>query len=274
MKKIRYIVKLIMVVLLIASQSCSEDFLDEFPSNSQSPDNIKTISDAQIVLNGAYNLLQNNNYWNAKMITYHGVKGDDMQTAEYGRIYIQYSYSFTAEDMEYSGNGRIWAHPYTVIRHVNTILSFIDDIPTVGDAEAEAKLDIKGQCLMIRALAHFDLCRMFGRQYSHDNGTSLGIPIATEILATDAKVPRSTVAQVYAQVINDLNAAIPLLPVTKRLGKVNAWAAKTLLARVYLYMEDNANAYATATDIINNGPYTLMDRADYVDSWANENGSS
>jgi len=274
MKKIKYIVKLIMIVLLIAAQSCSEDFLDEFPSNSQSPDNIQTIPDAQIVLNGAYNLIQNNNYWNAKMITYHGVKGDDMQTAEYGRIYIQYSYTFTAEDMEYSGNGMIWAHPYALLRHVNTILSFIEDIETTTEAEAAEKLDIKGQALAIRALAHFDLCRMFGRQYSHDNGASLGVPIVTKVLDPYEKLSRNSVAEVYTQVLADLNAAIPLLSKNKRLGKINYWAAKNLLARVYLYMEDNTNAYATAVDVISNGPYTLMDRDDYVDSWSNESGSS
>ena len=273
MKKIKYIVKLFMIVLLIAAQSC-EGFLDEFPSNSQSPDNIKTIADAQIVLNGAYDGIQDYNYWGSKMITYHGVKGDDMQTAEYGRIYYQYSYSFTAQLMEYSSNGGIWSHPYWLLRHVNTILSFIDDIETITPTEDAEKMDIKGQALTIRALVHFDLCRMFGRQYSHDNGASLGVPIVTSVLDPYAKVSRNTVAEVYAQVIADLNAAIPLLSDSKRLGKLNRWAAKTLLARVYLYMEDNANAYATALDVINNGPYDLMDRADYVDSWADGSGSS
>lgn len=271
MKKIKYIAKLIMVVLLIAAQSCSEDFLDEFPSNSQSPDNIQTISDAQIVLNGAYNLFQNNNYYNANMITDHDCRADDMQTAEWGRIDDEYLYAYTADADFDAGT---WSTPYTLLRHVNTILTFIDDIETVGDAEAAEKLDIKGQALTIRALAHFDLCRMFGRAYSHDNGASLGVPIVIEVLDPYAKIPRNTVAEVYTQVLADLNAAIPLLSNSKRLGKVNVWAAKILLARVYLYMEDNTNAYTTAVDVIDNGPYTLMDRADYVDSWSNASGSS
>ncbi|MEZ5010695.1 MAG: hypothetical protein R2744_03245 [Bacteroidales bacterium] len=86
MKNIRYLVKLLMIVLLIAAQSCSEGFLDEFPSNSQSPDNIKTLADAQIVMNGAYDLLQNNNYYAANIITDNDCRADDMQTAEWGRI--------------------------------------------------------------------------------------------------------------------------------------------------------------------------------------------
>jgi len=267
----KYIIRLTMIVSIVLSQSCSEDFLDEFPSNSQSPDNIKTVSDAQIVLNGAYNLLQDNNYLNANLITDNDCRADDMQTAEWGRIDDEYLYNYTAQtDMDFG----TWAQPYEIIRHVNMILSFIDDIETSTTEEDQEKVDIKGQALAIRAMAHFDLCRMFGRQYSHDNGASLGVPIVTEILATDAKVKRSTVAEVYSQVIEDLNAAIPMLTEEKRLGKINAWAAKTLLARVYLYMEDNTNAYSTALDIINNGPYELVSRNDYVDSWSNASGSS
>ncbi|HDZ40291.1 MAG TPA: RagB/SusD family nutrient uptake outer membrane protein [Bacteroidetes bacterium] len=271
MDKMKYIIRLTTIVIIVLAQSCSEGFLDEFPSNSQSPDNIKTVADAQIVLNGAYNLLQDNNYLNANLITDNDCRSDDMQTAEWGRIDDEYLYNYTAQtDMDFG----TWAQPYEIIRHVNMILSFIEDIETTTTEEDAEKLDIIGQALAIRAMAHFDLCRMFGRQYSHDNGASLGVPIVTEILNTDAKVKRSTVAEVYSQVIKDLNAAIPLLTEERRLGKINAWAAKTLLARVYLYMEDNTNAYNTAVDIINNGPYELVSRDEYVDSWSNANGSS
>jgi hypothetical protein len=271
MKKILYLVKPFMVILLITAHSCSDEFLNEFPSNSQSPDNIKTVADAQIVLNGAYDLIQNNDYYNANIITDNDVRSDDMQTADEGRIDDEYLYRYTAQADFDAGS---WAQPFTVLRHVNTILAFIDDIETKLTDEEVLKADIKGQALTLRALAHFDLCRQFGRQYSHDNGASLGIPIIIRVLNPYEKLARNTVAEVYAQVIADLNEAIPLLSESKRLGKVNAWAAKTLLARVYLYMEDNTNAFTTAVDVINNSPYTLMTRSDYVDSWSNPNGSS
>ncbi|MFC2116800.1 RagB/SusD family nutrient uptake outer membrane protein, partial [Bacteroidota bacterium] len=271
MKNIKYIVKLITIALLIAGQSCTEDFLNEYPSISQTPDNIQTIADAQIVMNGSYDLIQNNNYYNANMITDNDVRADDMQTADEGRIDDEYLYRYTAQADFDAGS---WSHPHAILRHVNTILTFIDDIAVLRPEEEVQRSDIKGQALAIRALVHFDLCRQFGRQYSHDNGASLGVPIVTSILDPYAKVSRNTVAEVYAQVIADLQAAIPLLNTNKRLGQLNAWAAKTLLARVYLYMEDNANAYTTALDVIDNGPYTLMARNDYVDSWSLSGGSS
>jgi hypothetical protein len=267
----RYIAGLMMVAIIVLAQSCSKDFLNQFPSNAQSPDNIETVADAQIVMNGAYNLIQDNNYLNANLITDNDCRSDDMQTAEWGRIDDEYLYRYTAQtDMDFG----TWEQPYAIIRHVNMILSFINDIETTTPDEDAEKIDIKGQALAIRAMAHFDLCRMFARQYSHDDGASPGVPLVTTVLDPSAKVPRSTVAEVYAQVIKDLTDAIPMLYQGKRLGKMNVWAAKLLLARVYLYMEDNAMAYSTAVDVIDNGPYELVSRNDYVDSWSYAGGSS
>ncbi len=269
MNKINNIAKLLLIVLLIATQSCRKDFLDQEPSTQQSPESIKTVADAAIVLNGAYELLQDNDYYNCNMITSNDARADDMQTIGWGRIEDEYLYLYTA-DMDFDNS--IWGHPFKVIRHVNNILSFIDGIEASGPETTEKEY-IKGQALAIRALAHFDLCRMFGKAYSHDNGISLGVPIVTEVLIPDAKLKRNTVAEVYAQVLTDLNAAIQLLPDNNNYKKINIWAAKALLARVYLYMEDDAKAYATAVDIINNGPFYLIDRANYVDSWSEEGTS-
>lgn len=259
-----------MIALLIVAQSCSEDFLDQVPSTQQSPTSITTLADAQIVLNGAYELLQDNDYYNCNMITSNDARSDDMQTIDWGRIEEEYLYLYT-KDLDFDNS--IWGHPYKVIRHVNNILRFIDGIEATSDAEIAEKQGIEGQALAIRALAHFDLCRMFGKAYSHDGGASLGVPIVTEALDPDAKLERNTVDEVYGQVIHDLTAAIALLPDNSNYKRINVWAAKTLLARVYLYTENNTSAYSTAIDIINNGPYSLVSRENYVDSWAEEGTS-
>lgn len=265
----KYIVKLLMIVLLIGAQSCGDDFLDQVPSNQQSPDVIETVGDAQVVLNGAYELMQSEDYYNSSVITCNDVRADDMQTAEYGRIDDEYLYEFDTDEFDES----VWAQPFTVLRQVNNIIAFIDDIEVNSDTEIALRDDIKGQALTIRALAHFDLCKMFGLPYSHNGGTSLGIPLVTTVLDPYSNEERNTVAEVYTQIIVDLNLAIPLLSEEESVGYINAWAAKTLLARTYLYMEDNANAYTTAVDIITNSPYSLMTRDEYIDSWSEESSS-
>jgi len=79
---------------------------------------------------------------------------------------------------------------------------------------------------------------------------------------------RNTVEEVYSAVIADLTKAIPLLKTAKSNGFFNQWAAKALLARVYLFKGDYDNAYTTAVDIITNATaYSLLTAAEYVDSW-------
>ena len=265
----KYIVKFLVIILSIGAFSCSEDFLDQVPSNQQSPGSIKIVSDAQVVLNGAYDLMQSTSYYNSTIITRNDVRADDMQTAEYGRIDDEYLYEYDTDQFSSS----VWEQPFRILRQVNSIISFIDDIETSSDSDIELRDEIKGQAYAIRALAHFDLCKMFGLPYSHSGGTSLGIPLVTKVLNPQDELERNTVAEVYNQIISDLNTAIPLLSEDKSLAEMNVWAAKTLLARTYLYMEDNENAYTTAVDVIDSSPYSLMSRDEYIDSWSDDESS-
>lgn len=266
MKNKKYIIKLFAVALLMMVQSCSKDFLDEVPSNQQSPESIQLIADALVVLNGAYDLMQHIEFLQSNTVCRNDVRADDMQTPERGRLADEYTYNFDTENV----TNYLWERPYMIIRHVNNILAVIDDIPANNIAEETTRDDIKGQALAIRALAHFHLCNFFGYPYSHDGGASLGVPVVTTVLDPDARETRNTVAEVYTQIITDLTDAIPLLSDSDDASKFTQWGAKTLLARVYLYKEDNVNAYTTATDIITNGPFSLVSRGDYVDSWGDD----
>lgn len=266
MKNNKYILIMFMVGLLFISQSCSKDFLVEYPTSQQAPGDIKNLADVDLVVNGAYNLMQSTNFLNSSFITRNDMRSDDYQVPDFGRLEDEYRYDF---DEQNSVSG-VWRQPYLVIRQVNNVLAILESIETETATEEATKQDMRGQALAIRALCHFALCNSYGLPYSHNGGSSLGVPIVTELLAPDAKTPRSTVDAVYTQIISDLTTAIPLLTTDKRGGKMNSWAARTLLARVYLYKEDNANAFTTAVDIINNGPYTLMSRGEYVDAWADD----
>ncbi len=272
MNKIKIIIKGLMIVVLFAIQSCGEDFLTPEPVIQQSPETIKTVADLEMVMLGAYDLMSSKSYYNSTIITRNDVRGDDMQTVEKGRLDDEYRYRYTASN-DFSNS--TWYKPFEVLRAANNVLSIADNIE-VPAADTDRLNSVKGQAYTVRALAHFDLCRMFARQYSHDNGASPGIPIVTEIIVPEAEMSRNTVAEAYAQIIADLNNAITLLPVSTELGEhgeVNNWAAQTLLARVYLYMEDNANAYQVADYIIKNSPYSLIPRDEYVDSWGKESTS-
>jgi hypothetical protein len=168
----------------------------------------------------------------------------------------------------------IWGTPYDANRRANNLIKAIDD-SKVTDATAKEIGDLRSQALVVRALVHFDLVRVYGNPYTVDNGVSLGVPIVTEPIEPSATPTRNTVAEVYDQVIKDLTDAIASnsLSTSPELGSINVWAAKALLCRVYLYKGDNQNALTLAKDIITNSPYTLWTNAEYGDVWSKEGTS-
>ncbi len=259
--------------LMLTLTSC-DGFLNVKPSTSkESGKSMSTVSDAQVALNGTYRRLTSSNYYGRRMLTYGDMKGGDFGVPTLG-ISDDALYTF-AHEKDRNNYYSFWATLYDVILQANNILTNIanGNVITSSTAEATTLNDIKGQALMIRALAHFDLCRLYGYPYLKDNGASWGVPVVTSILDPFAKPVRNTVAEVYTQIILDLNTAIPLLPTAKRLGNMNQWAAKALLARVYLYKGDWTNAYNTAKNVIESGGYTLYSNTNWVGSWAQPNGS-
>jgi hypothetical protein len=159
----------------------------------------------------------------------------------------------------------LWEMPYKVIRNSNNILAQIDQL-VITPTETDKKDDIKGQALVLRALALFDVTRVYGKTFLADNGASLGACIVTDVVTPDFQTERSTVSECYTQIIKDLTEAIPLLKATKNDGKINRWAAKTLLSRVYLYKGDNANALLEAEGAITGAianSYRLWTNAEY-----------
>ncbi len=260
----------ILIILPLFFNSCSEDWVDLKPTTEVlSKEAIKNIVDADYAINGIYSILQDYEYYGARMQYYGDVTADDMQATGTNKRSSQFYMMVSNTDNVYRS---LWELPYRVMRNANNLLSQIDNLE-VTPSEQDQKNDIKGQALFLRALALFDVTRVYGSTYLKDNGASLGGCIITEVVSSDFQPARNTVAECYTQVIKDLTDAIALLGVTKNDGKITRWGAKTLLSRVYLYKGDNANALIEAEEAIagaiaNN--YRLWTNAEYAsagNSW-------
>lgn len=242
-------------------------YLDTNPSNSIRRDEaIRTEKDVLTALRGVYDGLADYQYYGADFIIYGDVKGDDVQTsvtANAKRTETMYRFSWTAMTTPVG----LWLTPYNVISRANFILGelengFVPDTPGVRNA--------KGQTLALRALCHFNLLLVYGYPYLKDNGASLGVPLVREVLDAGSMPARATVAAGYEMVISDLKMAIGLLDEDVKDGYINRWAAKALLARVCLYKGDWDAAFAYAADVMENGPYSLIPKEDYTNSWAKD----
>ena len=262
---------LLFAAMMLNFSSCSNDWLDLRPSTSIVIDEaITTISDARAAINGVYYEMQSSNYYGGRMSWHADVSGDDMRTwgNSSTRSGETYRYDFSPLNVSIA----LWQQPYIVIRQANNIISLIDKIEVLPTQEAERNY-IKGEALMARALAHFDICRVYGFPYLKDNGASLGACIVKEAMPADGKVARSTVAECYNNlIIPDLLTAIPMLPESKTnsQARFNKWAAKVLLSRVYLYKGDNENALREAEECIAGAEaagYALYTFNNYLQQW-------
>lgn len=269
--------KIFMAVLLTGSavlSSCS-DYLTTLPANSLVSDgSISTPEDTKTALNGAYAGLitaSTNDvtyyYYGMDFLARAEVGGDDTQTNKVGDRTENY-YRFT--DRQNNAPQDLWYVPYAVINRVNVLLTAIDngDVPMTDVVK-----NSKGEALAIRALSHFNLLITYGAPYLKDNGASLGVPVVKEVLVATDLPDRSTVAEGYQAVLDDLTEALGLISDEKNYGHFNKWGVKALLARVNLYKGDYEAAYTYAKDVVENGPYSLIDNADYLAAWGKEENS-
>lgn len=159
-----------------------------------------------------------------------------------------------------------WASSYRAIAGANLITDneakiLALDNSAAGQAFAKAAI---GEAKFWRALNYFQLVQMFG-----------GVPLRTTQAkrADQVNIPRSTVDEVYTQIIQDLKDAEANLPATAPKGIVKKASASAYLAKVYLTRKDYTNALAKATEVINSNSYTLAPTFADVFDITKENGS-
>jgi len=269
------IAKLFLIALSAVIMASCSDYLDTKQYSALSTEEaITNYNDAWAAMVGVYSGLQgsssSNTYYAAQMIYYGDVRGDDMQASRSGN---RTSAAYEMRYMRTDAPAVAWSIPYAVNRRANNLIKALDE-GKVADATEREIGDLRSQSLVVRALTHFDIVRVYGKPYSMDKA-SYGVPIVLEPIEPMSTPARNTVEEVYDQVIADLKEAIDSghLYEYSDMGFINLWAAKALLCRVYLYKEANQEALALAQDIIKNSPYTLWTNAEYGNVWAEEGTS-
>lgn len=150
----------------------------------------------------------------------------------------------------------IWQDGYNAINRVNNVIAAV---PKVDGLSNDTRNRILGECYAIRAMMHFEIVRLFAQPWGATADNShRGIPLRVEPTAgaSNARVRPSSVAQVYTQVISDLNQAIMLLPESNGIF-INRLTARAFLARVLLQRGDFAGAFAAADAVVQSGRYRL-----------------
>ncbi|OUJ72952.1 RagB/SusD family nutrient uptake outer membrane protein [Hymenobacter crusticola] len=154
-----------------------------------------------------------------------------------------------------------WSSAYATINLTNLVIDGLAAHPNVVDAATTAQY--VGEAKFVRALCYFSLISFYGQPYVKNQGASPGVPLRMKGEASPANnnLARSTVAQVYAQIIKDLDDAEAALPLkyssdllnTTRAHRNTAIALKT---RVYLNMGQFDKVVTEAKKVVSDAtPY-------------------
>ncbi len=154
--------------------------------------------------------------------------------------------SLLSDNLQVEG---IWSEYYFFIFSANSILEGLEDNPNITP---EVSRQIQGEAKFIRAYSYFYLTNLWG---------DVPLVLSTNV-QENSTLSRTPQRDVYDMIIQDLIEAEQLMVEDFSFSggdrsRPNRWAATALLARVYLYLEQWENAEQKATQLIENGSFSL-----------------
>ena len=206
-------------------------------------------------VNGLYATFKGTGFWGSLYIYYCEARAGDFIATNLNPTRGGLSYQMTV-DPGLTDVSSVWEQGYQIINGVNVFIAGMDAKGTdvVG---ADLSKNYIGEARLLRALSYYYLLQLYATPYTKDNGASPGLPLRLKPNKglADYNLARSSVADVYKQILDDLDFAEANLPAqystaalnTTRAHKNTAIAAKT---KVYLSMGKYPQVIIEANKIV------------------------
>ena len=248
---------LLAAVFTLSLVACRKDLLDPVPSDKIS-DKIAfaTPERIQAQVYGMYQGVKDGRFLGGR-----GLINNDVRAEEWLNVTTNGVTAFDAWNHTLSSTServqQLWVFGYFAINRINVVLQGIQDNPGVISPALASQYQAEGRFL--RGVSYFYLVTLYGKKpYTADNGASPGLPLrlSAETTPVNAHLARSSVAEVYEQILADLDFAEANLPLsygaandtnTVRAHRNAAIAFKT---RVYLNMGRYADVITEANKIV------------------------
>lgn len=259
--------KFIYLAIIIASAqliACNKDNLKPTPTDAIGGafvfDNKQRI-EGQV--RSIYASIKNSGMYGGRYQIFNDIRGGDFLNFRTNVVTGYDVWNYTPSNSSTNSVQNHWSRAYYVINLANL---FIDGMNAGGSAVVGDPLakNYVAEARFLRAISYYSLLQLYARPYWDGNGSKLGVPLRL----TGNKEPgnydleRSTVAQVYTQILDDLSFAEANLPLnyttavlnTTRAHRNTAIAFKT---RVYLSMQKYAEVITEANKIVTaTAPFT------------------
>jgi len=243
------------ILTFFMSWSCTDDFVDVESQDPNSEDFFNSEADYQDALVGAYDLLQSTylNVMLGEIASSNTLAGGESATDVIGIQEID-NMVHTPVNQQLRD---IWSWMYAGVNRASYILEYKDKTDFPGKSEVIA------QARFLRAYYYFELIKWFGDvPFKADGRIQFG---------DQFELDRTPKSEIYAFLVNDLEAAANDLPATQEeAGRITKGAAHALQGKMYLYMEEWAKA-AEALDKVIAGPYSMVDDYESIFEQEGEN---
>jgi starch-binding outer membrane protein, SusD/RagB family len=260
----RNIYKISVALALLLTMGCSKEFLDPIPQTSLSDLSVFDNKDRVVAqVNGMYAAVKAGWYLGGRYQSVGDMRGDNFIPLS-NNAYVNFN---TWNHLEISATmevNDIWNQIYTSINVINVFMEGLKTNWDGGKLKTILSQDDYNQymseALSLRAMCYFDLVRLYAKPYIQGSGANPGVPLRlkAEKSAVGNDLARSSVDEVYTQILADLNAAEPLAISTygdetlntTRIHKNTIAALKT---RVLLTKGDWAGVVTESAKIVSSG---------------------
>jgi starch-binding outer membrane protein, SusD/RagB family len=264
----RNILKISIALSLLLIIGCSKKYLDPVPQTSLSDLSVFDTKDRVVAqVNGMYKAVKSGAYLGGRFQVYGDLRGDNFIPKSSNLVTNFATWNHT----EVSSNNEVqncWGAIYAAVNVINV---FMDGLKTAWDGGkltgkiTQAEYDqFTSEALTLRAMCYLDLLRMYCKPYVLNAGANPGVPLRLKAEKSSAgnDLARSTVSEVFTQILADLNTAEPLAITTYGADLLNTTRIhkNTIIAlkiRAFLAKGDWANVISESAKIVSGtAPFT------------------
>jgi len=233
--------------------SCQKDRLNPIPQTSLSDAvAFDTPERALQQVNGIYSALKAGAFYAGRYQNYQDIRGEEFLNLTNNGVTNFLTWNFTGSPTTNEVQN-FWASAYACINRANVVIAGLTESPIAENLRKQYTAEAK----LVRATAYFSLLQLYARPYTEGNGSKPGVPLRLEAITSSGSnlIKRSTVAEVYAQIVKDLNEAEVDLPLNYSSAELNTTRAHrntaiALKTRVYLSMGQYANVITEGNKIV------------------------
>jgi len=259
MKKI--ILKCLPVVFVLQLLGCSKERLNPVPTTTISDLSAFSTRDRiEGQVRAVYASIKNAGMYGGRYQIFNDIRGGDYSNDRTNVVTGFDVWNYTPSNSSTNSVENHWRRAYYVINLANV---FIEGMAAGGDAIVGENLskNYKGEVRLLRALSYYSLIQLYARPFWDGNGSKPGVPlrITGNTGPNDYAKARNTVAEVYTQILIDLDFAEQNMAVTNSSALLNtirghrntAIAVKT---RVLLSMRRYADVIIEANKMVSAAP--------------------